>query len=74
MLSQIIEKFKKKELISVSELAASLNSTENAVEGMLQILVRKNRIKVWSPNCKSCISSCSACNLMQQKYYQWIST
>jgi len=74
MLSQIIEQFKKKELISVSEIAARLNSTENAVEGMLQVLVRKNMIAVWSPECKSCSSSCSSCNLMQQKYYQWIST
>ncbi|HCX73217.1 MAG TPA: hypothetical protein DHM37_05820 [Candidatus Cloacimonas sp.] len=73
MLSEIIEYFHQKKVLSISEIATWLNSNEEAVEGMLQILLRKKMIKPWRPACKSCSSSCASCNLVKTKYYQWIS-
>ncbi len=67
MLSQILDQFREKRVISLSQLAIHFNTDGSAMKGMLDGLEKKGYIKNLNDACTSCSSSCSSCSFASEK-------
>ncbi len=73
MLKKIISLFKEKKLLNLNELSVYLNTDESAIEGMLQLLVKKGYIQRLHLECNGCSLDCKTCSFASQKdYYEYI--
>ncbi|MBC8414965.1 MAG: LuxR family transcriptional regulator [Candidatus Cloacimonetes bacterium] len=71
MLRKIIDLFKERKIISLSNLAIHFKTDESAMEAMLQELVRKGYIQKLHTECNSCSASCMGCSFASEKdFYQ----
>ena len=71
MLLQILALFEKRETISLSELAWYFKIDRSALQGMLNELVNKGKIRRQHLECKSSCSDCSLCSFAgEEEYYQ----
>ena len=71
MLSTLIETLQKHRRASSIDMAHALDSTPEAVEGMLERLVQKGKVKKL-PAGTACGGGCNKCDLSQVKLYEWI--
>jgi len=67
MLSQILDQFREKKVISLSQLAIHFQTDESAMQGMLAGLEHKGYIKNINDSCTSCSSSCDSCSFASEK-------
>jgi len=58
MLLKIIDLFKERKIISLSDLSIHFKTDESALEAMLETLERKNYISKLHTECNSCSASC----------------
>ena len=73
MLLALINFFKEREIISLSELLKYFDIQQSALMEMLSLLERKGYIKKINVNCNNCISNCNTCPFLKDKdYYQYI--
>ena len=71
MLRKIIDLFRERKIISLTDLSTHLKTEETAMEGMLQYLVRKKIIEHLHTECNLCISNCKTCPFGKEKdFYQ----
>jgi len=54
---------KQRELVTLDDLSIHFKTDKSAMEGMLEVLIRKEKIMKFETNCNSCSGSCSLCNL-----------
>ncbi len=78
MLQKILQLLKEKEFMSLKDLEYSLDIQSSAIEGMLDVLIKKGRIKeleVSSCNGKSCHNggSCKGCpsSIKDENFYRY---
>lgn len=67
MISQILEQFREKRVISLSQVAIHFQTDESAMKGMLDSLEQKGYIKNLNDACTSCSSSCDSCSFASEK-------
>ena len=67
MLKEIKILFREHESMNTEEIANHFNISENALEGMLQILVQKNFIEKVVFECGTCSNGCGSCTFADQK-------
>ena len=71
MLRKIIDLFKKRKIISLSDLAIHFKIDESAMQAMLETLERKGYISKLHTECNSCSASCKGCSFAGDKdFYQ----
>lgn len=71
MLREIIDLFKERKIISLSDLAIHFKTDESAMQAMLQILEKKGYIQKLHTECNSCSASCKGCSFAGEKdFYQ----
>jgi Mn-dependent DtxR family transcriptional regulator len=71
MLSKIINLFKERKIISLSDLSIHFKIDESALEAMLETLERKDYIQKLHTECNSCSASCKGCSFAKEKdFYQ----
>lgn len=71
MLSQLSEYLRQHGRASLKDLAIALDSTPDAVEAMLQHLVRKGRARLL-PQGSSCGKPCCSCDSTTLAIYEWL--
>lgn len=67
MLRDMKVLFRERKSMNIEEIANHFNISENAVEGMLRILIQKKFIELVSFDCGSCSSGCGSCAFAKQK-------
>jgi len=72
MLREIIKYFAENNTLSARDIAYHFGLETEVVEGMLEILLRKNKIRLVKFDCKSCANSCSSCEARAFDYYEKI--
>ncbi|WP_084224442.1 FeoC-like transcriptional regulator [Stenoxybacter acetivorans] len=71
ILAQLSHYLHQSRRASLQDMAAALNASPDAVEAMLQVLVRKGRV-VALPQGSSCgKSDCCACDSTALQIYEW---
>ena len=71
MLREIIDLFKERKIISLSDLSIHFKTDESTMEAMLQELVRKDYIQKLYTECNDCSASCKGCSFAGEKdFYQ----
>ncbi len=70
MLTTLTEYLAQHRRASLTELARAVNSTPEAVEGMLALLERKGRVRRL-PAGSSCERPCCSCDPAAQTLYEW---
>jgi len=71
MLTQLMQMLQLHRRASSLDLAQALNSTPEAVEGMLERLVAKGKVKRL-PAGTACGGGCHKCDSAQVKLYEWV--
>ncbi len=67
MLREIKRLFKERNALNTEEIANYLKVSEDSLDGMLQILVRKNFIHKVEFDCGTCSSGCKSCPFAKHK-------
>ena len=71
MLRKIIDLFKERKTISLSDLSIHFKTDESAIQAMLETLERKGYIQKLHTECNSCSDSCKGCSFAGEKdFYQ----
>jgi DeoR/GlpR family transcriptional regulator of sugar metabolism len=71
MLRKIINLFKERKIISLSDLVIHFKIDESAMLAMLETLERKGYISKLHTECNSCSASCKGCSFASEKdFYQ----
>ena len=69
MLRKILELFKERKIIDLSDLSIHFKTDKSAMQGMLQQLIRKGYIDLLNAECSSCSSNCKGCSFVEEKDY-----
>lgn len=67
MLRDIKELFIERKSMNIKDLTIHFKISENALDGMLQLLIEKNIIEKIEMDCDYCKSSCGNCSFAKQK-------
>jgi len=73
MLLKILDLFKERKIIGLSDLSIYFKTDKRAIQGMLQQLLRKGYIELLHTECSSCSEDCRNCSFADEKeYYRFI--
>jgi len=71
MLRKIIDLFKERKIINLSDLSIHFKTDESAMQAMLETLEKKRYICKLNTECNSCSDSCKGCSFASEKdFYQ----
>jgi len=71
MLSKIINLFKERKIINLSDISIHFKTDESAMQAMLETLKKKGYISKLHTECNSCSASCKGCSFAGEKdFYQ----
>ncbi|HHE37311.1 MAG TPA: sugar metabolism transcriptional regulator [Candidatus Cloacimonetes bacterium] len=69
MLTKILNLFKERKIINLSDLSIHFKTDRSAMQGMLQQLIRKGYIELLNAECSTCSANCKSCSFVEEKEY-----